>query len=286
MGKHKSFIVLGTAVFIALITSILIYKVLQGKAYQKERAVETRPVAVALTDLAWGTSLAKEMVKMVPYPKDFVPPGCFSDAESLSGRVLIYPIKINEPIFESRLAPVNIKMGGVAAVIGPKKRAVSVKVDKVIGVSGFIHAGNRVDVLVTIAVEKSSTSLTKIVLENILVLAVGPEVEKKGKEPTPVDVITLEVSPQEAEKLALAATEGKIQLALRNFNDTEDVLTKGTTVPALLASYSGDSPGTKARAVSRGGSDGNGSRTAKPRAMTVELIKGNKMQEVKFERSE
>ncbi len=108
MGKHKAFILLGTAVFIALISSVLIYKVLQGKVYQRERAVETRPVVVALVDLSWGTSLGKEMVKVVPYPKDFAPPGCFSDAESLAGRVLLYPIKMNEPIFESRLAPVNI----------------------------------------------------------------------------------------------------------------------------------------------------------------------------------
>ena len=95
--------------------------------------------------------------------------------------------------------------------------------------------GNRVDVLVTITPDRrgSSNPVTKIVLENILVLAAGPEVEKKGKEPTNVNVITLEVTPEEAQKLALAATEGKLQLALRNFSDTEDVRTKGTTDPHL-----------------------------------------------------
>lgn len=85
-------------------------------------------------------------------------------------------------IFESRLAPTSIKTGGVAAVIRSKKRPVAVKVDKVIGVSGFIHPGNRVDVLVTIATGKTSDPITKIVLQNILVLAVGPEISKTGEE--------------------------------------------------------------------------------------------------------
>jgi pilus assembly protein CpaB len=241
MGKYKSFILLGVAVIVALVTSLLIYTSLQKKTQKVAAPLPTQPVAVAVTDLAWGTPLTKEMIKTVPYLKENLPKGVISDPASLEGRVLIFPVKTNEPIFESRLAPTNIKTGGVAAVITPKKRAVSVKVDQVIGVSGFIHAGNRVDVLVTILPDKSSSHnpVTKIVLENILVLAAGPETEKKGKEPTSVNVITLEVSPEEAEKLALAATEGKLQLALRNFSDSDDVKTKGTTIPVLLASYNG-----------------------------------------------
>jgi len=285
MGRYKSFIVLGTAVFIALITSVLIYKVLQKKADEQNPAsLPMQPVAVAMVDLSWGTTLTEELVKVVPFPKGYVPPGCFAEKGSLAGRVLLYPIKMNEPIFESRLAPVNIKSGGVAALITLKKRAIAVKVDKVIGVSGFIHAGNRVDVLVTLATERSLAPVTKIVLENVLVLAVGPDLEKKGKEPTPVDVITLEVTPEEAEKLALAVTEGKIQLALRNFNDTDDVWTKGTTIPALLSSYAGSSPASKPRVASR--SESRTPSAAKRSAVVVELIKGSKAQEVKFERSE
>ena len=239
MGKYKSFVLLGAAVIVALITSVLIYTSLQKKNQMAAAPLPTQPVAVAVTDMAWGTALTKEMVKTVPYLKEHLPQGCSSDPASLVGRVLVYPVKANEPIFESRLAPTNIQTGGVAAVISPKKRAVAVKVDQVIGVSGFIHSGNRVDVLVTISPDKSNSNpVTKIVLENVLVLAAGPEVERKGKDPTPVNVITLEVGPDEAQKLALAATEGKLQLALRNFNDTEDVQTKGTTIPILLASYS------------------------------------------------
>ena len=174
-----------------------------------------------------------------------------------------------------------MKTGGIAAVIGSKKRAVAVRVDKVIGVAGFVHPGNRVDVLVTMS-KGTQEPVTKIVLENILVLAAGPEVTTaKGKEqqPAAVDVITLEVSPEEAEKLALAATEGKLQLALRGLIDTEEVLTKGTSIPTLLASYSGSGPvvGAKGKASAR-----------KPvyagkRVYFVELIQGGKVTTKKFE---
>ncbi len=315
MGKYKSFVLLGVAVIVALITSVLIYTSLQKKTEKKAAPLPTQPVAVAVADISWGTALTKEMIKTVPYLIENLPQGCFSDPAPLVGRVLVFPVKVNEPIFESRLAPTNIKTGGVAAVISPKKRAVSVKVDQVIGVSGFIHAGNRVDVLVTISPDKGSNSnpVTKIVLENVLVLAAGPEVEKKGKEPTNVNVITLEVTPEETEKLALAATEGKLQLALRNFNDTEDVRTKGTTVSTLLASYSSE----KEMKASSRNPRVQRKVVAKPKPVperppvvlaekkpektemaakenppekrpmyVVELIKGGKVSEVKFEREE
>jgi len=314
MGKYKSFILLGVAVIVALVTSFLIYTSLQKRTLKAAVPPPTRPVAVAVVDLAWGTALTKEMIKTVPYLKENLPPGAISDRASLEGRVLIFPVKANEPIFESRLAPANIKTGGVAAVISPKKRAVSVKVDQVIGVSGFIHAGNRVDVMVTILPDKNSNSnpVTKIVLENILVLAAGPETEKKGKEPTSVNVITLEVMPEEAEKLALAATEGKLQLALRNFNDTDDVKTKGTTIPLLLASYSKEKEKTPpGRRVTRPAkppapapvkppvqvAEKKMETASPPPAVAekpaekkpmfvVEMIKGTKVSEVKFEMEE
>jgi pilus assembly protein CpaB len=314
MGKYKSFVLLGAAVIVALITSVLIYTSLQKRNQAAAAPLPTQPVAVAVTDMAWGTALTKEMIKTVPYLKEHLPQGCSSDPASLVGRVLVYPVKANEPIFESRLAPANIQTGGVAAVISPKKRAVAVKVDQVIGVSGFIHAGNRVDVLVTINPNKASSNpVTKIVLENVMVLAAGTEVEKKGKDPTNVNVITLEVSPEEAQKLALAATEGRLQLALRNFNDTEDVRTKGTTIPILLSSYSSDrdtnhsgiKPAARRRGVERSSpapvpppvaSAEKSPETAQPslkekspekKSMyVVEVIKGSKVSEVKFERED
>jgi pilus assembly protein CpaB len=282
MGKLRPVILLGVAVVIALITTLLIYSSIQKRAgIAKAPISETQPIAVATVDLNWGTVVVKEMVKMEPFLKSTLPAGAYTDMKSLLGRVVISSIRAKEPFLESRLAPQSLKTGGVAAVIESKKRAVAVRVDKVIGVAGFVHPGNRVDVLVTISKGKAGESVTKIVLENILVLAAGPEVTTaKGKEqkPATVDVITLEVTPEEAEKLALSATEGKLQLALRGLIDTEQVLTKGTSIPALLASYSGSGPVVESK----------GKKTRKPvyaqnRVYFVELIQGGKVTTKKFE---
>jgi len=294
---------LGVAVIIALITSLLVYGYIQKKGSVKEVAADIQPVVVAAVDLSWGTPITNEMLKKADFLKGSLPTGCFSDPTLVVGRVLIYPVKANEPIFESRLAPVEMKTGGVAAVISPKKRAVAVKVDKVIGVSGFIHPGNRVDVLMTLATGRTFDPVTKTILENILVLAVGTETKERRsseEKSSPTDVITLEVTPEEAEKLALAGTEGRLQLALRNFSDTENVVTHGMTVTTLVGSAHSPSPVKERRPPSR--KEVEVKKVApqelppppvekkldppKVSTHTVELIKGSKVSEVKFEGSE
>jgi len=241
MEKHRPMLLLTGAVIVALITSVMAYNWLKKEARVKDSNLQTRPVAVAAADLPWGTALSKEMLKTTPFLQGSLPEGeCFADAKSLEGKVLIMPVKANEPILRSRLAPDSISTGGVAAVVDPNKRAMAVKVDKVIGVSGFVHPGNRVDVLVSlqkVEKDKDSNPITKIVLQNIPVLATGTEFEQKGKneKPVQVDVITLELTPEEAEKLALATSEGKIQLALRSYNSSEEVATRGETISSLLS---------------------------------------------------
>jgi len=287
MGKLKPLVVLGVAVVIALITTLLIYSSIQKRAgVAKAPILETQPIAMATVDLNWGTVVIKEMVKMEPFLKSSLPAGAYTDINSLLGRVVISSIRAKEPFLESRLAPQSLKTGGVAAVIGSKKRAVAVRVDKVIGVAGFVHPGNRVDVLVTMAKGKAEEPVTKIVLENILVLAAGPEVQTaKGKEqqPATVDVITLEVTPEEAEKLALAATEGKVQLALRGLIDTEEVLTKGISIPTLLASYSGSGPVVGAKGKTSKEASGRKPFQTEKKVFFVELIQGGKVTTKKFE---
>ena len=287
MGKLRPFLVFGAAVVIALIATVLIYGSIQKSAKGgKQAGVETQPIAVAAVDLQWGTVIIKEMVKMEPFLKSTLPAGCVADVSSLVGRVVISPIRAKEPLLESRLAPQNLKTGGVAAVISPKKRAVAVKVDKVIGVAGFIYPGNRVDVLVTLSKMKNNEEpVTKIVLENVLVLAAGPDVQiGKGKEEkaAPVDVITLEVTPEESEKLALASTEGKLQLALRGFTDTEEVLTKGTSIPILLASYSGSGPADKPLGKKKAVLVARKAAPSANTAYIVELVQGGKVSTLKF----
>ena len=292
MTRFKPYLFLLGAVVVALIASMVGYNFLQNSAAKPKVApVEKVSIFVAASEIPAGTALASGMIKKADYFRESLPEGYFVDSASLVGRILIQRINANEPIFESRLAPADVRTGGVAALISPQKRAVAVKVDRVIGVAGFIHAGNRVDVLVTIEPQRTEQKLepiTKIVLENVFVLASGPEFGQKGKDEkaSPVDVITLEVTPEEAEKLALAATEGKLQLALRNMKDSEEILTKGTTIPSLLASYY--EPGRLEKAVFRSRetkpvSTARRPITEKAAAFTVELIKGNKTSEVKVE---
>jgi len=302
MGKYKSVMLLGVAVIIALMTSLLIYGYIQKKGKVKEVDVAIQPVVVAAVDLSWGTRITSEMLKKANFLKGSLTTGCFSDPALVVGRVLIYPVRVNEPVFESRLAPVEVKTGGVAAVISPKKRAIAVKVDKVIGVSGFIHPGNRVDILMTLATGRTFNPVTKTILENILVLAVGSETkERRGLEEksSPTDVITLEVTPEEAEKLALAGTEGRLQLALRNFSDTENTATRGTTVSTLIGPYS-PAPAKEMKPPARREVEVKKlpsqelppppveKKVENPKLSThtVELIKGSKVSEVKFEGSD
>jgi pilus assembly protein CpaB len=242
MGKWKAMIPIVLAFVVAATASMFTYKWLKKETVPKEVVKvesEAVPVAVAAVDLSWGTKLEPAMMKTVPYLKDSLPSGYSSDPESVKGRILISPLKQNEPIVEYKLAQASVTTGGVSAVVAPGKRALAVKGDKVIGISGFIRPGNRVDVIVTLLNPKTKKKRAKTVLEDVLVLATGTEIEEdaEGGKPHSVDVYTLEVTPKEGEKLALAATEGKLQFALRNVTDKETVLTWGATIPGTLASF-------------------------------------------------
>jgi pilus assembly protein CpaB len=231
MGIWKAILPIMLAVLIAFIGGIFTYNWVKRQVGPQKVAPEKETVMIVAAgiDLPWGTKINKEQLKLVPYLKETLPPGYFSDLTQLEGRVAILPIKTNEPVLETKLAPASITSGGIAAVVKSGKRALAVKGDKVIGLAGLINAGNVVDVLVSIEDPRDKKKITKLVLENILVLATGSQVEKNEKgEPSPVDVYTLEVSP-----------EGKLQLSLRNSMDTEIVLTGGATIPDTLESYTG-----------------------------------------------
>jgi len=247
MGKWKAFLPILIAVIIALIGAFAANRWLKKQALIKGKPTigETAQIVVAKVDLSWGTKLTTETLTSATFFKNTLPAGYFIDIAALNGRVLLSPVKMNEPVLESRLAPVSVTTGGVSAVIPSGKRAIAVKGDKVIGLSGLIQPGNRVDVLVGIANPETQTQITKIVLQNILVLAANTKIDKVEKEgeAAPVDVYTLEVTPEEGERLALASTLGRLQFALRNPMDMEVVLTSGATIPDTLASFY--TPGAK-----------------------------------------
>ncbi len=265
MGKWKALIPIVLAFVVAATASIFTYKWLKKQTTPTEvvKVVsDAVPVAVAAVDLAWGTKLEPEMVQTVPYLKEGLPAGYTSNPESLKGRILISSLKPNEPIVEHKLAQASVATGGVSAVVEPGKRALAVKGDKVIGISGFIRPCNRVDVLVTMTDPRTKKDMTKTVLEDVLVLATGTEIQENGEggKPHSVDVYTLEVTPEEGEKLALGAVKGKLQFALRNATDKETVLTKGATISGTLGSFR---PKVAKRSPSR--------------TFTVQVVKGDKV---------
>jgi pilus assembly protein CpaB len=286
MGNLKAVVPIALSLLIAAVGSYALYSWVEKRTAPKEVVkvqADAVPVAVAAADMPWGTQLKPEMVKMVPYLKESLPSGYFAKADDLKGRVLIAQMKVNAPISEHHLAPLDVKTGGVSAVLKEGKRAVSVKGDKVIGLAGLIYPGNRVDVLVTIQDPQKKEDRTKLILENILVLATGTQMQKNEKgEPAPVDVYTLEVTPEEAERLALGGTEGKLQLALRSVLDSETVLTKGVNVPQMLASLSPSNPPTPPKQEETKEAPKAAPKWTPRPAVSVEVIKGNEVSRKTF----
>lgn len=196
-------------------------------------------IAVAATDINLGQRLTPEMVKLAEWPADSVPKGAFADPVKLAGRVLKSSVLGGEPLSEAKLAPVGT-LGGLSALITEGKRAITVRVNDVIGVAGFALPGNYVDIIVSTAKDPGpesnarEQSISKIVLERILVLAVAQEVNRDETKPRVVNAVTLEVTPEQAEKLDLARSVGTLSLALRNQVDPQSAQTEGATKLTLL----------------------------------------------------
>ena len=192
----------------------------------------TTPVAVAARDLSGGAVLGAGDVRMLEWPAGMSPPGYVAESSILIGQELVVPIRANEPILQNKLA--GAAVSGLAAVIPPGMRAVSVKVDEVIAVGGFAVPGSRVDVIATMPSEMRGPGVSRIVLQKLKVIAVGQTYEvSERSEPQDASVITLLVTPEQAEVLTLASTEGRIQLALRNTTDESRAQTRGTPAEAL-----------------------------------------------------
>ncbi len=193
---------------------------------------------MAKVEIPIGTKIIAEQLTMVQFPKESTPDGVFEAPEKVVGRVAVVNIAPREPITESRLAPEGTA-GGLSAVIPEGYRAMTVKVDDVVGISGFIMPGTLVDIVVVIRPDDSSGSqgpISKIVLQNIKVLANGQNIDKpeNQRDANSVKVATLLVTPEQAEKLALASSEGKLQLVMRNSIDQGDEQTTGVNKRGLL----------------------------------------------------
>jgi len=196
----------------------------------------TQPVVVAPADLALGTELKKEDLTVVNFPKGTAPEGTFASPSDVIGRGLIVPLVKNEPLLPAKLASKEAG-AGLPPIIPQGMRAVSVRVNEVVGVAGYVLPGTRVDVVATAnPTSQPQDATSKVVLSNVQVLTAGTRLEQdqeKGK-PMQVTVVTLLVYPDQAERLALASTEGKIQLALRNPLDQGAPDTPGIKQAGLL----------------------------------------------------
>jgi len=283
------------AVLVALLAAFGAYRFLSEKSRFAEKArLETVGIVVAAVDIPLGAKLTPNQVAISAWPKGQYPKDAFPDAKSVVGRMAIREFFRGEPIVGSKLVPADKSPGILSLKIPVGMRAFSVKVNEVVGVGGFINPDTRVDVLVTTAqsTQHQGGKVSKIVLEDVMVLAVGQSIEGKDSKPTAVNTVTLAVTPEDAEKLALASNDGTIQLGMRNFADTEKVMTGGADKGSLLSSYHNarsvqaaakPQPAAKPQRASRKAPTSTASSPAQRRPYTIEVIRGNKRTEASLD---
>jgi pilus assembly protein CpaB len=232
MRKGGIFVVFLALVLAAAAVVLFQRYVVPGGEQVEVPAFETVPVVVATQDLTFGTTLAEEHMTVVEYPSESRPEQAYSDIDTLLGQITKVFLVAKEPIVGPKLSSIG---GGLSIKIPPSLRASSVRVDPVSGVSGFILPGDRVDVLVTVDRPSGrSDPMAQTVLQNVEVLAAGTAVETEGNRTIDVQQITLLITPPDAEKLALAQNEGKIQLTLRNPSDSDTVHTVAVSTDDIL----------------------------------------------------
>ncbi|MDT7604405.1 MAG: pilus assembly protein CpaB [Acidobacteriota bacterium] len=234
MRNKRFVIVLGGAIVFGLVAAMSVSKYLSSAhAY----ANNLSSVVVAKVSINPGEKIIAEKLESVQFPRGATPDGVFESPDKLVGRVAVVSIAAREPITDFKLAPEG-SAGGLSSMIPEGYRAMTVKVDDVVGVNGFIMPGALVDVVVVInpAENTQQDPISKIVLQNIKVLANGQNIDrpKSEREPESVKAVTLQVTPEQAEKLALASTEGKLQLVMRNGVDQGDEQTEGINKRRLL----------------------------------------------------
>lgn len=234
--RTRTLLVVVIALVTATIASFGVYRAVQRIPYRQVE-VPSVQVVVASVHLPVGTLVSKEQIKLVPWPERSQVPGALTSVEAVVNRGLIQPVAENEPITESKLAPLGAG-AGLSPTIPAGMRAISVKVNEVIGVAGFVIPGSRVDVLVTVDGNgPGKESMSRAVVSNVQVLTAGTRFDQEkaqadGK-PIPTTVVTLLATPQDAERITLASTEGKIMLTLRNPLDTVATETAGVRMANL-----------------------------------------------------
>jgi pilus assembly protein CpaB len=270
-GTVRAVLFLALALAAALGSAFLLTRYVDART--AEARVPTAKVVVAAVDLPPGSEIRAESVRVVDWPEASRPEGAFASPEEVVGKVAAAPVARNEPLLPVRLAGSDAG-AGLAALLPPGMRAVAVKVDDVVGVAGFVHPGDSVDVIATLRPEGGAgQSSAKVILQRIKVLAVGKDLDhgKAQDKAVQATVATLMVDADQSERLALAAAQGKILLTLRGGGDVEIVATRGITPAALLAAPDGAPaarPGRAARAATAKAEPG-------PKPEVVEIMRGD-----------
>jgi pilus assembly protein CpaB len=234
MAERRYAVVFYTAVVTAIAATYAVYRVLEQT--REAHKVPTQPVVVAARDVPEGERLDRLALAVSQWPQGTIPVGAFSTPDSLVGRVTRVAVFRGEAIVPGRLAPPGTGPG-IEVKIAPGKRAMAVKINDVVGLNGLIQPNSRVDVLVTLKEDMAQNKQrAKLFMSNMRVLSVGTQVER-GDDGKPVNGTTaaLEVTPDEAERLAVAMNQGTIQLVLRGFGDPDSIKTAGATSNDVLA---------------------------------------------------
>lgn len=272
MTRIRVFIVLVLAIAAGGVFAFGTYNYVQSLP-ARTTTIPTAPVVVAGVDLQVGAEITRDDVRLVQWPANAQPAGAISDPKEVIGRGLLMPMIQNEPFLPMKLASREAG-AGLPPAIPAGLRAVSVKVNEVIGVAGYVLPGTRVDVVATVSPTQQPADMTsKVILTNVEVLAAGTKIDRETdkNKPMPVSVVTLLVGPEEAERLTLAATEGKIQLALRNPLDKATPATRGIRPAALLGA-----PASTPRAIRRVALAARPAAAPVSELPTVEIIRGDK----------
>lgn len=220
------------AVVMASMAGAGVYLYLKEMPSAEARAPETTPVVVASRDLTFGTTLKEEHLKLVEFPRSSVPQGSFTSVDSVLSQTTKVFVVAGEPMLASKLSAIG---GGLSVRVPPDMRAMSVKVNEVTGVSGFVLPGDRVDILVTVGYAGGANiAVTKTILQDLEVLASGAKTETKNNQNVTVQTVTVLVDPDGAEKLALAVDQGSVHLALRNPVDRSVTVASSTDVRTVL----------------------------------------------------
>jgi pilus assembly protein CpaB len=217
----------------------------------RQPGIASNKVVVAAVDIEPGSKVNAEMLSTLDWPSGAVPPGAFKEVKELQDRIVKVSVTRGEAMIERKLAPLGT-LGGLSAVIAEGKRAMTVRVNDVVGVAGFALPGNYVDVMVNAQQDKDrgaeGKQISKTVLERVLVLAVAQEAGRDDTKPKVVSAVTLELSPEDSEKLDLARSVGTLSLVLRNQVDQKTAATAGVTKSELFGENKAPKPAVASKA--------------------------------------